>query len=161
MANSGVGRLSWQTLWFDLRGWPPRRWLTFVLASGLAALATGVPTGVVPSSLYHRMTPVTWWDYPIWAASALLVGLVAATYVRVGPRTPRADGAGKTVGGGVISAFAIGCPICNKLVVALVGVSGALNYWAPLQPFLGLASVGLLVTTLTLRLRGLAACRIV
>jgi hypothetical protein len=29
------------------------------------------------------MTPVVWWDYPIWAISAVLFGLVAATYVRV------------------------------------------------------------------------------
>jgi hypothetical protein len=131
-----------------------------VLASTAAAIAMGIPTGVVPSSLYPRMTPVTWWDYPIWAGSALLIGLIVATYVRIGLRGQRAEGTGSTLGGGVLSAFAIGCPICTKIVVALVGVSGALSYWAPLQPFLGLASVGLLAATLALRLRGLAACRV-
>jgi hypothetical protein len=131
-----------------------------LLASTAAAIAMGIPTGVVPSSLYRRMTPVTWWDYPIWAGSALLIGLSVATYVRIAPRGQPAEGTGRTLGGGVLSAFAIGCPICNKIVVALVGVSGALSYWAPLQPFLGLASVGLLAATLALRLRGLAACRV-
>lgn len=46
--------------------------------------------------------------------------------------------------GGVLSAFAVGCPICNKLVVALVGVSGALNVWAPVQPLVGMAALALL-----------------
>ena len=117
----------------------------------------GVPTGVVPSSLYRRMTPVTWWDYPIWALSALLLGLLAATYVRVGRWTPGQDGAGRTLGGGVLSAFAIGCPICNKLVVFALGVSGALTYFAPIQPALGVAGFALAVVGLMLRLRALAA----
>jgi hypothetical protein len=149
-----------RAVWFDLRSWPPRRWAAVVVASTAAAIAMGIPTGIVPSSIYSRMTPVTWWDYPIWAGSALLIGLIVATYVRVGPPSPQAGGTGKTLGGGVLSVFAIGCPICNKVIVALIGVSGALSYWAPLQPFLGLTSVGLLTATLALRLRGLAACRV-
>jgi len=118
----------------------------------------GVPTGVVATPLYHRMTPVTWWDRPIWLASALLVGLLAATYVRRGRAPERRDGAGRTLSGGLLSTFAIGCPICNKIVVALIGVSGALNYWAPLQPFLGVSSVALLAVALLYRLRGEAVC---
>ena len=38
--------------------------------------------------------------------------------------------------GSMLSLFAVGCPICNKLVVMAVGVSGALNWFAPLQPLL-------------------------
>jgi len=59
-----------------------------------------------------------------------------------------------------LSGFAVGCPICNKLVVALIGVSGALNYWAPLQPLLGLLSVGVLLVGLVVRLRGEVACAV-
>jgi hypothetical protein len=119
----------------------------------------GVPTGLVRTSLYTRMTPATWWDYPLWVISALLVGLTAATYVRrggvVGP-APR--GAPRTLAATLLSAFAVGCPICNKLVVGLIGVSGALTYWAPLQPVLGALSIGLLLAGLAVRLRGQAAC---
>lgn len=42
----------------------------------------------------------------------------------------------------------------HQIVVALLGVTGALNYWAPLQPFLGMASLALLLATLAIRLRG-------
>lgn len=70
------------------------------------------------------------------------------------------DRARRTVGATVLSAFAVGCPICNKLVVALIGVSGALSYWAPLQPILGLLSIGILTAGLAVRLRGAAGCRV-
>lgn len=141
--------------------WPIRRWIAAVGAAALVAVAIGVPTGVLPSSLYHRMTPTTWWDYPVWAVSAALAGLTLATYVR----TPRSETESdpdrftkRSLGATIFSALAVGCPICNKVVVALVGISGALNYWAPLQPLIGVLSVGLLSAGLLVRLRGEVAC---
>ena len=145
----------------SVAGWPLRRWLAALGSTLLAALVMGVPTGIVQTSFYTRMTPVTWWNYPVWAASALLIGLIAATYVRAGtPRLEAPDRSRRTIGATLLTTFAVGCPICNKLVVGLIGVSGALNYWAPLQPILGLFSVGLLVTGLTVRLRGAVLCEV-
>lgn len=143
----------------SVRSWPARRWVIAVLVGTAAALAMGVPTGIVRSSYYTRMTPVTWWDYPVWAVSAVLLGLTAATYVRVaGAHTFAPDRSGRTAGATLLSTFAVGCPICNKLVVAVIGVSGALSYWAPLQPVLGVLSIVLLSTGLAVRLRGSVAC---
>jgi hypothetical protein len=101
------------------------------------------------------MTPVQWWSYPILAATALLGGLVTATYVRSSAQPAGLTG---TAGGGLLSALAIGCPVCNKLVVVLLGVSGAMSVWAPLQPVLGLASVALLGWALRTRLVAERAC---
>jgi hypothetical protein len=142
-----------------LRAWPLRRWVAASLVAALAAMVMGVPTGIVQTSYYTRMTPVTWWDYPVWAISALLIGLVAATYVRIpGRETPVPDRSGRTVGATLLSTFAVGCPICNQLVVAVIGVSGALSYWAPFQPLLGSFSIALLLTGLYVRLAGSLAC---
>jgi len=139
--------------------WPPRRWIVAVLAAAVAALAIGVPTGIVRTSFYTRMTSVTWWDYPVWAVTAVLVGLTAATYVRVGTaRTAGPDGSRRTIGAALLASFAVGCPVCNKLVVALIGVSGALSYWAPLQPVLGVLSIVLLLAGLAIRLRTQVTC---
>jgi hypothetical protein len=124
------------------------------------ALATGIPTDVVPNPLYVRMTPVVWWSYPVWAVAAILAGLVAATYVRAGPNVAGRRPAGGAVGGGVLSLFAVGCPICNKLVVAALGAGGATSYFGPAQPLLGLASIALLGTALALRLRAALACSV-
>ncbi len=54
--------------------------------------------------------------------------------------------------GGLISFLAVGCPVCNQLVVALVGTSGALSWWAPVQPVVGVLAVAMLVYTLRMRL---------
>jgi hypothetical protein len=51
----------------------------------------------------------------------------------------------------LLSALAVGCPICNKIVAGLLGVSGALGLWAPIQPTLALVSVGLLGTAVIIR----------
>jgi hypothetical protein len=143
----------------SLRAWPPRRWLVAIMVAVLAAAAMGVPTGIVQTSFYTRMTPVTWWDYPAWAISAVLVGLTAATYVQIaGGPSGAAASSPRTIGATLLTTFAVGCPICNKLVVALIGVSGALSYWAPLQPVLGALSIWLLLTGLAIRLRGNVAC---
>jgi hypothetical protein len=53
----------------------------------------------------------------------------------------------------VLSFLAAGCPACNKLVVLAVGTTGALDYFRPLQPLLGLASLVLLGVALGARLR--------
>jgi hypothetical protein len=141
--------------------WPARRWLAAVAAAGVAALAIGIPTGIIRTPLYTRMTPVQWWNYPIWTATALLSGLIVATYVRqpVGDSPPdHAQGTG--VAAGLLSFLAVGCPVCNKIVVAAIGVSGALDYWAPIQPVLGVASLGLLAWALYRRLDGERRCRL-
>ncbi|MGW3107562.1 hypothetical protein [Streptomyces sp. NPDC001100] len=150
-----------------MRTWPARRWAVAAAVTAIAALAIGVPTGVVPTPFYTRMTAVLWWNYPVWLVSSVLEGLLVATYVRVDPvegstetAPPRPPRTARALGAGLLSAFAVGCPICNKLVVLAIGVSGALSYFAPVQPVLALASVTLLVHALVRRLRTANVCEI-
>jgi len=85
-----------------------------------------------------------------WILPALLFGPLAASYIVPGMhRTCSLQG--KTMAGGILSYLAVGCPICNKIVVAVLGVSGALSYFAPIQPILGALSVALLGYGLWLR----------
>ena len=139
-----------------LRGWTARQWAVAASGAVLAAVIIAVPTGIIRSSFYHRMTPVTWWAYPTWALTAALEGILLASYVRAGSASRASTGQAAT--GGVLSFLAVGCPVCNKLVVLAVGVSGALSYWAPLQPFLAIASPALLVFAVDRRLRGMRSC---
>lgn len=142
-----------------MAAWPLRRWMVAVAAAAAAAVLTGVPTGIVETSLFTRMTPVVWWNYPVWAVSSVLVGLIAATYVRLpDTATSAPDRSRRTAVATLGSAFAIGCPICNKLVVSAIGISGALNVWAPIQPVLGVLSIAVLVVGLVVRLRGEVRC---
>ena len=139
-----------------MSSWSASRWLVSVAVGGLTALLIAIPTGIIHTPFYTRMTPVLWWNYPIWAISAVLAGLLAGTY---GARNSKRGGVtGRVSVGGMMSLLAVGCPICNKVVVALLGASGALGIWAPIQPILGLASVGFLAFALWLRLRAPATC---
>jgi len=137
-----------------------RFWLVAALATVGSLLLLGVPTAVIPNPFFIRMTPTETFNVAVWLASAPLIGLLVATYVRspghtIGHRGEE-PGAGRATLGGVAAYLAIGCPICNKVVVAALGVSGALSIFAPLQPLIGAASVALLGATLAWRLRARA-----
>lgn len=122
------------------------------------AILLGVPTGIIDTQWYTRMTPVEWWNYPVWMTSSALAGALLATYVGPGRAGTRGDGSRRGFVGGLLSFLAVGCPVCNKVVVLAVGVSGALSWFAPAQPVLGVASVLLLASALRRRLRAMRNC---
>ncbi|MGW0737265.1 hypothetical protein [Streptomyces sp. NPDC002851] len=173
--------------------WPPARWAVALGAAVLCALLLGLPTAVIPNPVFGRTVPPEWWNYPALAASALLAGLLLATYVRTGrpAADPEADSDTETEAasemasetaskaasemasetepearrssrlgsaGAVLSFLAVGCPVCNKLVLLALGTSGALSIWAPLQPALAVLSLGLLAVAAVRRLAGEVAC---
>ncbi|CAN5886200.1 hypothetical protein BH23ACT11_BH23ACT11_29870 [soil metagenome] len=136
-----------------------RRYLVASVAGAVWLAVSGIPTDILDTSLFTRMTPVLWWNYPLWVGGAVLVGLLAATYVAE-PGSGRHGGSQEknAEGGGLLSVFAIGCPVCNKLVVLALGYGGAMTYFAPVQPLLGFLSMGLLLYALRLRLSSEIAC---
>ncbi|MHA3021622.1 hypothetical protein ACXPWS_15355 [Mycobacterium sp. BMJ-28] len=138
-----------------------QRWLWWVIAGVAAAVVAGaiaVPTALVPNSFYGRMTAPPWRDYPVWALTAVLTGVLIASYVRrpALSHSPAKAGIIGTLG----SALAVGCPLCNKVVVAAVGFSGALNVWAPVQPVLAVVSLVVLSWALWQRRVALRGCRV-
>lgn len=131
-----------------------RQWLraiAFAAVGGVfAALAVGIPTDVVPNPWFTRMTPVRIQDYIFLALTVLLSMALAASYALPYLRTC-ATQQGKAAGGGILSVLAVGCPVCNKVVLMLLGTSGALTYFEPLQPFIGGLSLILLAAAVYMR----------
>ena len=128
---------------------PVRYWLLVLPTAVAAGVVMGIPTAMIPNPLFERMIPADPFNYLFWVLTSVLFGLIGATYLT--PGLAAIDVQNKAAGGGLLSVFAVGCPICNKLVVFALGVSGALTYFAPLQPLIGLASVALLIYALRLR----------
>lgn len=132
------------------------------------AILIGIPTVIIPNPLFARDIPVLAWNYPVWIATSILAGMLAATYLRSPEQrkaaraeqaTARRDTPGRLgVAGGVLTWFAVGCPVCNKLALLALGYSGALTWFAPVQPFLGLIALVLSAVALLVRLRGEVAC---
>ena len=150
-----------------LKGWTSARWRFAAAMSTVSALAIGLPTDVIPNPVFGRQgTPVEPWAMPVLAITAVLSGLLFATYVQAGVADTTGDVAALDRPGrfgslgGLLSFFAVGCPICNKVVVIALGTSGALTWFAPVQPYLGVFALGLLAWALRVRLRGEVACTV-
>ena len=131
-------------------------------------LIVALPTAVIPNPIFGRAIEVTWWSYPVVILTGVLGGLLLATYIKEpAPYAQDADSGEQadrplTLGavGGLVSFFAVGCPVCNKIVLIALGASGAMTWFAPLQPFLALASVVLMGWALHARLKGEISCSI-
>ncbi|MFF3731128.1 hypothetical protein ACFYXM_12600 [Streptomyces sp. NPDC002476] len=146
--------------WAALRCWPRRRYAALAAATPVAVLLLGVPTALIPTPLFSRSVPPVWWNYPVLVLAGVLSAVVFATYVRTRPVSRRDDATGRSLGsaGAVLSFLAVGCPVCNKVVLLLLGASGALSYWAPLQPAIAVLSLVLLAEAALRRLAAETAC---
>ncbi|MBI2847967.1 MAG: hypothetical protein HYX83_02215 [Chloroflexi bacterium] len=143
---------SWVAPWtsvFHLFGL--RSWLVAAAGGVVTLVVIGIPTVMIENPFFVRQTPVRTQDYFIWLATGLLAGLFAGTFTL----SKKAGASGRAASGGLLSFLAVGCPICNKLIVLLLGVSGALTFFAPLQVFIGIASLALLVWALHLRVQAI------
>lgn len=146
-----------------MRNWPARRWLAAALGAVATIVVVAVPTDLIDTPVFMRSVPATWWAWPVLLVTGVLSGLLLATYVVPGPASADgspSDSTGSRAGaaGGLLSLLAVGCPVCNKLVLLALGASGAMNWFAPAQPALAVLSVVLLGWALRRRLAGERSC---
>lgn len=141
----------------ELRELPRAVWPRTVVYGVIAAVLIGIPSDLIDTPIFGRPIDARWLDWVILATTSALIGLILAIRPPSSAETGTEEAVERqgttTVWGGLVSFLAVGCPVCNQAVVALVGISGALSWWAPVQPFVGLAAVALLVWTLRKRLR--------
>lgn len=135
-----------------LAQWPVRRWLAAVAAAAATYLVVAVPTDLIDTPIFSREVPPTWWSFPVLGVTAVLTGLLLATYVSREPAAgsePGGEDSGSRgrfgAAGAIVSFFAVGCPVCNKLVLLALGTSGAMQYFEPIQPLLAALSIALLL----------------
>ena len=155
-----------------LATWPARRWGVAALAAVATILVVAVPTALIPNPVFGREIAPTAWSWPVLLVTAVLSGLLTATYVRT-PAPPTststsADGEARAddgapfsragAVGGLLTFFAVGCPVCNKVALLALGYAGAMQWFAPIQPWLAAAGVGLLAYALVRRLDGESRC---
>lgn len=156
--------------------WPARRFAVALLAASATVLVMGVPTAMIPNPVFGREIAPTSWAWPSLIATAVLSGLLIATYVRIseaddgaGSGGGEADGAAEAgdaedrpsragIVGGVLAYLAVGCPVCNKLALIALGYTGALTWFAPVQPWLAAGGIALLAVALLRRLANEGTC---
>jgi hypothetical protein len=149
-----------------LRAWDGRRWMAAAVASAGSLVLLGIPTAMIPNPVFARKIAAPFWTYPSLVVTALLAGLLVATYVRARatvdtmPTEPSSEETRSFTLGGLLSFFAIGCPTCNKLVLIALGSSGAITWFEPVQPVLALVGIGVLAWALRRRLSGEIVCSV-
>lgn len=109
-----------------------------ILMGAAAAVATfaavGTPTALWRNPFFVRMTPAG--DFEI--AALLALSLLFGVYVAI--RRPACSV--KTAGaGGVLGFLGIACPVCNKLLVLLIGGDLLMAYFEPIRLYVALAGV--------------------
>jgi hypothetical protein len=148
-----------------LHSWSVRRWVIGIAGGIGLAILVSIPTVVLPNPFFTRSMAVTWWSYPVVIATGLLGALLLGSYVRDGAKPVAAEAQLERssrlgLAGATLSFFAIGCPVCNKLVLLALGASGTMTWFAPFQPVLAIASVALMAVAVRMRLRNQVACAI-
>ncbi len=140
--------------------WPLRRLVTAISTAVLSALVIGIPTAVIPTPFFGRSVSVTSWSIPVLVITSILTGLLVATYISIDP-VIREDRSLKIGGlGGFFSFIAIGCPVCNKVALLALGATGAVKFFAPVQPYLATAGIALLLFATRKRILGESNCSI-
>ena len=103
-------------------------------------LVIAIPTDLISNPIFGRQIEATVWAWPVALLTAVLAGVLIAL-----PRPTSCRPATRTgIFGGALTYLAVGCPTCNHLVVLALGTTGALAWFAPIQPFLALIGLAIL-----------------
>jgi hypothetical protein len=143
-----------------LRAWSIRRWITVAVSAIITGLVISIPTAVLENSVFGREIAVTSWSVPVIVITSILSGLLFATYVKSDSANTEDTSLKIGTAGAFFSFLAVGCPVCNKIALVALGYSGAMNYFAPVQPFLAFAGVAILTYALIMRLNGEVKCQV-
>lgn len=120
------------------------------LARGAAAavamfVALGTVAALWSNPLFMRMTPTSGFEI----ALLLLQSVLAGIYVGL----PQSTCGTRTAGAGAVIGFlGIACPVCNKVLVLLIGSTLLLEYFEPIRLYVALGGAVLLALAVWLKL---------
>ena len=118
-----------------MSGWSPRRWYAAVLSGLGIGFLIALPTAVIPNPIFGRAIETTWWSYPTVVCSALLGGILIATYVRESLTDPEVAARTRTTHSGLahwVDSF------LSSRSAARYATNWSFSQLAPVVQFLGL-----------------------
>lgn len=122
---------------------------TVLIAFGFILLL-GIPTAIIPTPWFIRMNEPTILDYSFLILESIMAGLyLILTYIQ----KERGVTGKCAVGGGMLGFLAFACPTCNKLLVLLFGTGLLINYFRPIQTYVGFVGLALLGVALYIKIQ--------
>ncbi len=119
------------------------------LGTAVALLAfggLGTVSALWNNPLFMRMTPAGGWEIALLGALSALLGLYVA--IR---RPACTNGVAGT--GGVLGFLGVACPVCNKILVLLVGGEVLLAYFEPIRIYVAAVGAATVAVAVMLELR--------
>jgi len=143
-----------------LSQWGLKRWVFAAFTGSLTYLIIAIPTAIIENPVFGREIAVTSWSIPVLILTSILSGLLFATYMKNDNYLPEEKSAKFGSLGALFSFLAVGCPVCNKIALLALGTSGAMQYFAPVQPYLAFFGIIFLLYALQKRLVGESMCSV-
>ncbi len=106
-------------------------------------IVLGIVTVLIPNKFFVRMAQINYLDYIFLVLTSILLGTYVSFY-RYQKKHSNKTCTAAAYGGGIFGFLGFGCVVCNKLLVLLLGVAGALTYVEPYRPFIGSVGIGLM-----------------
>lgn len=146
----------------DSVAWNYPVWITVSVLSGMLFATYVQPSSERSSRMAQAEVPASAAGAPAGTSMGAIAGAPAGTSAGTSMVSIGSDDVGREsrmgMVGVVLGWFAVGCPVCNKIALIALGYSGALRWFAPVQPLLAVAAVLLSGVALLYRLRGQVWC---
>lgn len=155
--RAGVWAARWWTSATVLRYWLRSRWVVAAFATLLAVAGLATVGDLLPGTRFAAFSgpgaPVPWWDYPLVAITAVLTGLIIASYIGapIGAEATLCDTRWPFLGLAG-TALATGPSSGDNLLTQLFAGTSPALLANVVQPVLGIAAAALLAWALATRL---------
>lgn len=149
MASAPFGRIM---VTMRTPSWPLRtlsstpKWARGAVVALLTFGALGTVSALWSNPLFMRMTPAGGLEIALLGALSGLLGLYVA--IRRPACANRVAGAG-----GVLGFLGVACPICNKILVLLVGGEVLLTYFEPIRIYVAAAGAAVVAAAVVIEWR--------
>ena len=120
-----------------------------ILTSILVFLIFGWVTALIKNPFFKRMTIPIFWDYFFLIIVSILIGVYVGLYFH----NKNKKGSICAYSGGFFGFFAIICPLCSTLLIALFGASALMMYFESVRPVLGFVAIVLLITGIYIQIK--------
>ena len=112
-----------------------RAFVFATISATIFGISVGIMTDAIDTPWLSRLSPNYALDYPIWGLNSALVGSLVSIH-HYAQRDHRFS-ARPIFAGGLVSVFAVSCPLCNSMITTVFGASTAASVFDPLRPILG------------------------
>lgn len=119
-----------------------KSFITGISVGSIAFVLFGTVTVLIKNPFFIRMSPVHWYDYIFLVVTSILAWAYAGLwhYNKTNQNAINNKCNYAATGGTIGGFFSFGCAICNKLLIWILGLSGVIAYFMPIQHILGVIS---------------------